>query len=181
MPRSRRFLACLASYHSNCTFVRVRLKRTSLKSGQPDQHGLYPKFVSWSASSWAVRSVAKGQRWTTAGTIQSRERLNTAVISSPRRRVSACEFTDRRERGYDVVEDRITCLKSDANVECKLRPGAGPGPDQNWMNYACGRVSHVCQITRGNLGFTAGYTALFEGHNAGLQSESALAAAESRY
>jgi hypothetical protein len=62
-----------------------------------------------------------------------------------------------------------------------LRPGAGPGPDQNWLNYQCDRFSRVCRITGGDLGFTASYAALFAGHNAGLQSGSNLPGAESRY
>jgi hypothetical protein len=91
-----------------------------------------------------------------------------------------CEFSDRRERGYDVVEERVTCRQRDRDVECKLRPGAGPGPDQNWMNYQCNRISRLCEITAGDLGFTAGYASLFAGHNSGLDYNSSLPPAESR-
>jgi hypothetical protein len=91
-----------------------------------------------------------------------------------------CVFSDRRERGYDVVEDQIKCLQNGADVDCRLRPGAGPGPDQNWMDYQCDRISHVCRITGGDLGFISSYSALFAGHNAGLQSGSNLPVAESR-
>lgn len=92
----------------------------------------------------------------------------------------SCVFSDRRERGYDVVEEEITCAHVGSDVECKLRPGAGPGPDLNWMNYACDRVSRVCRITAGELGFTAAYSPLFAGHNAGLKSDRNVPQAESR-
>ncbi len=56
----------------------------------------------------------------------------------------------------------------------------GPGPDLNWMNYACGRTSRKCRLTAGNLGFTSAYARLFEEHNAGLKSDQATALPDSR-
>jgi hypothetical protein len=91
-----------------------------------------------------------------------------------------CEFTSRRERGYDTVEERISCKQQSADVACELRPGPGPGPDLNWMNYACGRTSRQCRITAGNLGFTSAYARLFAEHNAGLTSAQTIAPPESR-
>ena len=92
-----------------------------------------------------------------------------------------CVFSDRRERGYDVVEEQVTCVQADADVECKLRPGAGPGPDQNWMNYRCARISRACRITGGDLAFTSAYASLFAAHNAGLQINNSLPPPQSRY
>jgi len=91
-----------------------------------------------------------------------------------------CVFTDRRERSYDVVEDKVSCKQQTADVSCALRPGPGPGPDLNWMNYRCNRVSRQCLITGGELGFTAAYTNLFAQHNAGLISERTLPPPETR-
>ena len=91
-----------------------------------------------------------------------------------------CAFTDRRERGYDVVEDKVTCKQQTADVGCALRPGPGPGPDMNWMNYSCNRVSRQCRITGGELGFTSAYTNLFAQHNSGLVSERMLPPPETR-
>ena len=91
-----------------------------------------------------------------------------------------CDFTDRRERGYDVVEEKVTCKQQTADVSCALRPGRGPGPDLNWMNYSCNRVSRKCRITGGELGFTSAYTNVFAQHNAGLISERTLPPPETR-
>jgi hypothetical protein len=91
-----------------------------------------------------------------------------------------CAFTDRRERGYDVVEDKVSCKQQTTDVSCELRPGPGPGPDMNWMNYGCNRVSRQCRITGGELGFTAAYANLFAQHNAGLISERTIPPAETR-
>jgi hypothetical protein len=81
-----------------------------------------------------------------------------------------CVFTSRRERGYDIVEEKISCKQANADVACQLRPGPGPGPDMNWMNYACDRASRKCRITAGDPGFTSAYTRLFDEHNAGLKA-----------
>jgi hypothetical protein len=91
-----------------------------------------------------------------------------------------CAFTSRRERGYDVVEEKISCKQQSADVTCELRPGPGPGPDLNWMNYACDRTSRKCRITGGNLEFTSAYTRLFAEHNAGLTSAAPILPPESR-
>src|SRR6266481_702718 len=91
-----------------------------------------------------------------------------------------CAFTDRRERGYDVVEDKVNCKQRTTDVSCKLRPGPGSGPDLNWMNYSCTRVSRQCRITGGELGFTTAYASLFAQHNAGLISERTLPPPETR-
>ena len=63
-----------------------------------------------------------------------------------------CTFTGRRERGYDMVEEKINCRQQGADVVCELRPGPGAGPDLNWMNYACDRISRKCQITARSWG-----------------------------
>ena len=91
-----------------------------------------------------------------------------------------CVFTARRERGYDVVEEKVTCRQRDSEVSCELRPGPGAGPDLNWMNYGCDRTSRECRITGGELSFTSGYATLFAGHNAGLESNRTVALPETR-
>lgn len=91
-----------------------------------------------------------------------------------------CVFTDRRERGYDVVEEKVSCSQQAVDVNCALRPGPGAGPDLNWMNYKCARISRQCRITGGELGFTSAYANLFAEHNAGLISERTLPPPEAR-
>ena len=91
-----------------------------------------------------------------------------------------CGFTARRERGYDVVEEKVTCRQQNSDVSCELRPGPGAGPDLNWINYACDRTSRKCRITGGELSFTSGYATLFAGHNAGLESNRTVALPETR-
>jgi Queuosine biosynthesis protein len=91
-----------------------------------------------------------------------------------------CVLTDRRERGYDVVEDKVTCRQQTADVNCALRPGPGAGPDLNWMNYKCSRTSRQCRITGGELGFTSASANLFAEHNAGLISKRTLQQPETR-
>jgi|SRR5215469_4000464 len=105
---------------------------------------------------------------------------NCADLFKPESNSNECEFSSRRERGYDVVEEKISCKQQSTDVACELRPGPGPGPDLNWMNYACNRASRKCRITAGNLGFTSAYTRLFEEHNAGLKSAQAIVPPESR-
>jgi hypothetical protein len=110
-----------------------------------------------------------------AATFENCRDLFTAEANS-----RECSFTDRRERGYDVVEDKVTCKQQTADVSCGLRPGPGSGPDLNWMNYSCNRVSRQCRITGGELGFTAAYANLFAQHNAGLISARTLPPPETR-
>jgi hypothetical protein len=105
---------------------------------------------------------------------------NCSELFKPEPDSRECVFTSRRERGSDIVEEKISCTQQNADVACELRPGPGPGPDLNWMNYACNRISRKCRITAGNLGFTSAYTRLFDEHNAGLISPQAIVPPESR-
>lgn len=105
---------------------------------------------------------------------------NCARMFGSEREIQPCEFTSRRERGYDVVEEKIICLQGPEFVDCKLRPGPGPGPDLNWMNYQCTRSSRKCRVTSGELGLTAAYESLFAQHNAGVRADRALPLPPSR-
>jgi hypothetical protein len=99
---------------------------------------------------------------------------NCARLFASETEIQPCEFTSRRQRGFDVVEAKISCLQGSTVVDCKLRPGPGPGPDLNWMNYQCTRSSRKCTITGGERGFTAAYEPLFAQHNAGVQADRAF-------
>ena len=39
-----------------------------------------------------------------------------------------CAFTDRRERGYDVVEDKVTCKQQTTDVWLRVAPGPRTRP-----------------------------------------------------
>lgn len=105
---------------------------------------------------------------------------NCADLFKPEANGHECVFTSQRERGFDVVEEKISCKQAGPEVACLLRPGPGPGPDLNWMNYGCDRASRKCRMTAGNLGFTSAYARLFEEHNAGLKPAQTAAPPESR-
>jgi len=79
---------------------------------------------------------------------------------------STCEFAeDRGNAGADIVSERILCVQDGQFVQCKARPGEGPGPEEYWLDFRCSRTDVTCQITSGAPSYVEAFAPLFESHN----------------
>jgi hypothetical protein len=77
-----------------------------------------------------------------------------------------CEVVeDRGNAGADIVRERITCRQRSDFVNCKGRPGEGPGPEEYRLDFSCSRTTRKCEIVSGSPQYVEAYAPLFESHN----------------
>ncbi len=83
-----------------------------------------------------------------------------------------CEFAeDRGNAGADIVRERISCTRAGQYVNCKGRPGEGPGPEEYRLDFRCSRATRKCEITSGAPSYVEAFTPLFESHNRTVASD----------
>jgi hypothetical protein len=56
-------------------------------------------------------------------------------------------------------------------VNCRGRPGEGPGPEEYRLDFRCSRTTRQCAITSGASSYVEVFTPLFKSHNRAIAAD----------